>query len=105
MSATCSCAKGEGQACGHVTGLLYQVANYKILKLAAVPEDVAKTSQPCSWRQPCGPKIKGTEIQNVSVVGYNSMSSVHGAEERRHVSSTLFNPIRGEFPQMLDLTD
>ena len=79
------------------------MANYKILKLAAVPEDVAKTSQPCSWRQPRGPKIKGTEIQNVSVVGYNSMSSVHGAEERRHVSSTLFNPLRGEFPQMVDL--
>ena len=102
-SATCSCAKGIGQACGHVTGLLYQLANFKLLKLSAVPEDVAKTSQPMTWHQPRGPKIKGTEIQKLSVVGYSSGSTSHVTEDQRNVSSTLFNPVRGEFPKMEDL--
>ncbi len=107
LSATCSCPKGKGQGCGHVTGLLYQLANYKMLKMAAVPEDVVKTSLPMTWHQPRGLKIKGTEVQKVSVVGYgnNGTAAARCAEERRNVSSTLFNPVRGDFPMLHDLKE
>ncbi|KAK2156670.1 hypothetical protein LSH36_207g00044 [Paralvinella palmiformis] len=50
ISASCSCAKGVGGSCGHVAGLLYQVAKIKMMKLRAIPEDVAKTSQPKTWQ-------------------------------------------------------
>ncbi|KAK2167351.1 hypothetical protein LSH36_29g08006 [Paralvinella palmiformis] len=46
ISASRSCARGVGGSGGHVAGLLYQVAEFKMMKLRAIPEDVAKTSQP-----------------------------------------------------------
>jgi hypothetical protein len=39
------------EACGHITGLLYQIAKYKMLNLRTLPEDVAKTSQPQAYTQ------------------------------------------------------
>ncbi|KAK2140273.1 hypothetical protein LSH36_1413g00010 [Paralvinella palmiformis] len=52
-----SCSKGVGGSCGHVAGLLYQVAKFKMMKLRAISEDVAKT-----WHQPKGEKIAGDEV-------------------------------------------
>jgi len=35
---TCSCAIGQGGACGHVMGLLYLLAHYKMLGVENLPE-------------------------------------------------------------------
>jgi len=59
-----------GGSCDHVAGLLYQVAKFKMMKLRAVPEDVAETSQPRTWHQPRGEKTAGEEVQLLTVVGY-----------------------------------
>ena len=40
--AECSCPGGLSEACGHITGLLYQIAKYKVLNLRTLPQDVAK---------------------------------------------------------------
>jgi hypothetical protein len=40
--ADCSCPIGLSEACGHITGLLYQLAKNKVLSLKSLPEDVAK---------------------------------------------------------------
>jgi hypothetical protein len=54
--ADCSCPIGLSEACGHITGLLYQLAKNKVLSLKALPEDAAKTSQAQTWHTPRGEK-------------------------------------------------
>jgi hypothetical protein len=87
-----------------VTGLLYQVANYKLLKMSAVPEDVAKTSLPQTWHKPRGEKIKAMSVQELSVVGYTKPKS-NMQDDRKAVTSTLSNPVRGDFPSMFSLKE
>ena len=36
----CSCVIGLKEACGHVTALLYTIAQYKMLKLTLVSDEV-----------------------------------------------------------------
>ena len=57
--ANCSCVIGLSGARGHIVGLLYQLAKYKILGQKALPEDIAKTSQPQTWHAPRGEKLIG----------------------------------------------
>ena len=91
----CTCPIGLSGACGHVIGALYQLAEYKKLGLKAIPEDVAKTSQPQTWHTPRGPKIQGKAVQDIQVSGYKKV--VKPSEEApRTVQSTLYNPIRGD---------
>ena len=40
----CTCVVGLGAHCGHVCGLLLQLADYKMNGVKAIPQDVAKTS-------------------------------------------------------------
>ena len=97
---SCTCAKGVGQGCGHVAALLYQIANYKTLGKSAVPCDIAKTSLPEKFRMPRGPKISGEEVQNISCHGYSKTMSLLTVSERQGIKSTLYNPIKGEFPNL-----
>ena len=48
----CTCKIGLSGACGHITGVLYQFAKYKLQGLKAIPVDIAKTSQPQTWHVP-----------------------------------------------------
>jgi hypothetical protein len=68
--ADCSCPIGLSEACGHITGLLYQLAKNKVLSLKSLPEDVAKTSQVQTWHTRRGKKIKSKEVQDLEVAGY-----------------------------------
>ena len=96
--------KGVGGTCGHVAGLLYQLASYMMAKLRAVQEDVAKTSQPQTWHKPRGKHIAGTEVQNLQVVGY-AKNTTSRCKTDRNTMSTLYNPIRGELPSLTNLRD
>ena len=78
----------------------YQLASYKMEKLRAVPEDVAKTSQPQTWHKPRGKHIAGTEVQNLHVVGYTKTQ-----HQDVKLTETLYNPIRGELPSLTNLRD
>ena len=73
--------------------LLYQLAKYKALGLKALPEDIAKTSQPQTWHVPRGEQIRGMAVQDIEVHGYSKITPL---SERvlRAVKSTLYNPIR-----------
>lgn len=71
-SANCTCPIGTSASCGHITGLLYQLAKYKILGLRALPEDIAKTSQPQTWHTPRGEKIRGKVVQEIEVSSYHN---------------------------------
>ena len=92
--AICTCPIGTSAACGHITGLLYQTAKYKILGLKALPEDVAKTSQPQTWHTPRGEKIRGKSVQDLEVSSYKYNTERETVP--RTVKSTLYNPVRGE---------
>ena len=95
IQASCSCPIGISGACGHVTGLLYQLAKYKILGVKALPEDIAKTSQPQTWHVPRGLKLGGLEVQDIEVRGYSRNNPMPEGIPRA-VKSTLYNPIRSE---------
>ena len=91
----CSCPIGLSGLCGHVVGALYQLAKYKELEYKALPEDIAKTSQPQTFHMPRGPKIKGKAIQDLEVSGYSKVTDdIEGPQ--RTLTSTLYNPIRGK---------
>jgi len=63
-----------------------------MMKLKAVPEDVAETSQPRTWHQPRGEKIAGDEMQLLTVVGYGKHKGVsERTDPRPSVTSTLYN--------------
>lgn len=81
------------EGCGHVTAALYQLAKYKLDNLKAIPEDIAKTSQPQTWHIPRGEKIRGKAVQTVEVRGYKRKSEDY---EPRAIKSTLYNPLRGD---------
>jgi len=63
-----------------------------MMKLRAVPEDVAKTSEPETWHQSRGEKIAGNEVQSLTLVGNGEPK---GVSERTDlgptVTSTLYN--------------
>jgi len=67
----------------HVAGLLYQLAKFKMMKLRAVLEDVAKTSQPNTCHQPRGEKIAGDEVQLFTAVGCSKHKVVSEKTEPR----------------------
>ena len=100
----CSCAKGLGEGCGHVAALLYQLADFKARGLKAVPSDVAKTSIAQQFHQPRGSSIKGDEIQHLSAKGYAPKTAL-SQSERKGIQSTLYNPVRGDLPNMATLAD
>ena len=102
-SGTCSCPKGHCQACGHIAGLLYQLANFKVLNVPVIPEDKAKTSMPQTWHQPRTNKISGKSVEHLTVRAYKKGSDSQC--ERRAVTSTLQDPIRGSFPSLLVLKE
>ena len=76
-------------------GLLYTLAKYKILGVKALPEDIAKTSQPQTWHAPRGEKLRGIAVQDVEVRGYSRSTPVSDGVPRS-VKSTLYNPVRGQ---------
>jgi hypothetical protein len=91
--ADCSCPIGLSEACGHITGLLYQLAKNKVLSLKSLPEDVAKTSQAQTWHTRRGKKIKSKEVQDLEVAGYRKVD-LDRESAPRTVKSTLYNPVR-----------
>jgi len=91
----CNCPIGLVGCCGHITGMLYQIANYKTLGLRALPEDVAKTSLPQTWHQPRGATIRGKAVQEVSVTGYSKTKNAV-KEQPTIIKTTLYNPVKGQ---------
>ena len=90
--ADCTCPIGSSGACGHITGALYQIANYKQLGKKALPEDIASTSLPQTWHLPRGQKITGTAVQDMQV---SSNSKAEVKETAPNViKSNLYNPLR-----------
>ncbi|XP_067668358.1 uncharacterized protein [Haliotis asinina] len=88
VSASCNCAIGQSQCCGHVTGVLYLMAHYKQRGIKSIPRDIAKTSMPQTWHIPRLDKIAGMSVPEIKVSGYKNDG------EDRPVKSTLYNPIR-----------
>ena len=86
---TCSCTIGDSGCCGHLIGLLFQVAEYSTLKLSAVPDPVPSTSLPQEWHKPRGKKIGAARVEDIT------LSSPAGVTKSRAVSSTLYNPLEG----------
>ena len=76
-------------------GLLYTLAKYKILGEKALPEDVAKTSQPQTWHAPRGDKLRGIPFKDIEVRGFSRPTPVPEGMSWS-VKSTLYNPIRGQ---------
>ena len=101
--AFCTCVKGKSQSCGHVVGLLYQIAAYKMSGRKAIPQDVAKTSLPQTWHRPRGEKIRGEEVQNLTFQGYSKKQLPGNDEKRDGIKSTLYNPIRRSLPPLTEL--
>ena len=63
-----------------------------MMKLRAVLEDVAKTSQPNTCHQPRGEKIAGYEVQLLTVVEYGKHKGVSERTDSRPTgTSTLCN--------------
>ena len=73
---------------------MYQIANYKTLGLKALPEDIAKTSQPQTWHIPRGTKITGKAVQDLEVSGNSKEGPCEAMP--RNIKSTLYNPVRGQ---------
>jgi hypothetical protein len=92
--ADCSCPIGLSEACGYITGLLYQLVKYKVLNLKALPEDVAKTSRAQTWHTRRGEQIKSKEAQDLEVAGYRKFDLDRESAPRTD-KSTLYNPVRG----------
>ena len=88
-AAACSCKIGQGEACGHVVGLLYNLAKLKKDKCKALPEDIAKTSLPQTWHQLRGEKISGQVLQEIQLHGYKKRTvdtnSEKSAEKRPYI--------------------
>lgn len=103
-NASCTCPIGSGQRCGHVCGLLYQIAKYKMLGLRVIPEDIAKTSLPQTWHKPRGQQIQPAEVQSLVVHGYNSKLNYDAPPKA--IKTTLYLPIsKEEFPSSQELLE
>ena len=92
----CTCKIGLSGACGHITGVLYQFAKYKLQGLKAIPVDIAKTSQPQTWHVPRGATIPGKVVQDLIVSGHSKIKKPSLEDAPRTIKSTLYNPIRGQ---------
>ena len=103
-NASCNCPVGASEGCGHVIGLLYQLAKFKMLDVRCVPEDVAKTSLPCTWSIPRGEQIAGKAVQSVQVMSYKQHPD-ESEEPPKPIKSTLYNPIRCDIPSPILLYD
>lgn len=101
--AKCECAKALGKACSHIGALLYDIAHLKKLGRKVIPTDPVKTSQPQTWHMPRGERVSGTEVQDIVAHGYNKRRGPM-EEPQRAVKSTLYNPLRTEFPSPGELT-
>lgn len=101
-SSNCSCAIGKSGTCGHVTGLLYTLAHMKASNLKSIPSDILKTSLPQTWQIPRGEKLKGSQVDDVVVCGYNSKSPYR---QPRGLRSTLYNPSKIDFPPVRELCE
>lgn len=69
-------------------------------QIKTIPVDVAKTSLPQTWHAPRGTTIRGTEIDQVEVHGYNRKDPT---KETKAIKSKLYNPIRDQLPPVEDL--
>ena len=68
-----------------------------MMKLGALPEDVAKTFQPETWHQLRGEKIAGDEVQLLTVVGYGKHKGVsERTDPRPTVKLKILYPLRKE---------
>ena len=92
----CTCKIGLSGACGHITGVLYQFAKYKLQGLKAIPVDIAKTSQPQTWHVPRGTNIPGKAVQELIVSGHSKAKTPSLEDPPRTIKSTLYNPVRGQ---------
>lgn len=45
LMAQCSCPAGKSGYCNHVMALLFEIADYSLSQLKAVPEDISCTSR------------------------------------------------------------
>ena len=105
---TCSCKVGLSGHCGHLCGLLYQIADFKLRGVKALPTDVAKTSVKMTFHDPRGPSIPGRRIDEVSLKGHGKSSPNPATSTgSRDVKSTLFNAtcIRGPIPSLIALKE
>ena len=103
-SAGCDCPKGLGEACSHIAAVLYGISHLKKLGMKVIPTDPVKTSLPQTWHKPRGDKMRPVEVQNVIAQGYNKRRDPMEAPKRA-LRSTLYNPLRTDLPNMMELHD
>ncbi|KAJ8300211.1 hypothetical protein KUTeg_021730 [Tegillarca granosa] len=83
-SGLCSCSIGKLGICGHVTGLLYRLADMKTSQMKAVPADI-------TWHITRGDKIAGSSADDTIVWGYNQNNP---NRQPRGSLSTMYNTKR-----------
>ena len=99
FDAKCTCKVGLGGHCGHICGLLYQLAEYKIRDVKAIPVDVAKTSLKITFHEPGGPSITGKRIDQVTLKRHiKNPQNPADSNGVRDVQSTLYNAVGGPIP-------
>lgn len=87
-SCFCTCAIGQSGCCGHIIGLLFQLAQYAMLQFTKVPSVISSTSLLQQWHKPRGSKIEAIRTDDMELA-----SSAQGKEKARPVQTTLYNPI------------
>jgi len=87
-SCSCTCVIGISGVCGHVIGLLFQLAQYTTLQLRSIPDEVPSTSLPQQWHRPRGKKIAPARTEDIQLA-----ASAVGVQKSRPLSSTLYDPI------------
>jgi len=87
-SCFCTCAIGQSGCCGHIIGLLFQLAQYTMMKFTKVPAVESCTSLLQQWHKPRGSKIEAIRTDDMELA-----SSSQGKEKVRPVRTTLYNPI------------
>ncbi|XP_025079814.1 uncharacterized protein LOC112555598 [Pomacea canaliculata] len=97
----CTCANGQSGHCGHIVGLLYQLAHFKITGANYIPEDAAKTSLPQTWHIPRGEKIRGEAVDEIKIHSFKSDKK----SDRSICSTYRYNPLSSEFPSALHLVE
>ena len=67
VGASCSCIAGQGEACTHVSGLMFAAEELVSRGYKNLPDQQATTEKLCKWIVPKGPSVTPAPIKNVSV--------------------------------------
>lgn len=86
LYANCQCPSGKSGYCNHIMAMLMELAEYSLLQLARIPEEVACTSRAREWGIPRSLTGRNTPILDVTV----KKMKVDQFSTRVGIESTLY---------------